>query len=133
MKFILLLLLNAVVLAGCMPTPYGDANNSLLGGYSREAAPGNLVKITFSGNEFTKPALAQEYALRYAAQVAQEVKAPYFAVYQTLSDAANNHKTQLPVVYTEENEPTAYFYVAYHQKKESGDLSQVAILNRFKK
>jgi hypothetical protein len=133
MKFISLLLLSVLILTGCAPTPYGDANQSVFGGYRKEAAPGNLVKISFLGNGYTKPALAQEYALRYAAQVAEEVKAPYFAVYQTLSDAASNHKTQAPVVYTQENMPTAYFYVAYHQKKEAGDLSPATILNRYKK
>ena len=138
MKRLGILIVSLILLSSCT-TPYQDGQNgnNPMGGYGSEKGIGKLEKVYFRATEFTSPQLASQYAIRRAAEIAREYKAPYFAAYETVSYAAQNIKTQQPVsdnisgLY-KPSSYTSYFYVSYHQKKEPGDFVVSEILDNNK-
>lgn len=133
MKKFLLPLIVASQLVACVATPYKAAKDGIPDGYHSEESPGGkLTKVFFYGNPYTKPSVTQEYALRFAAELAQQKQKPYFAVYESLSAAALNVKMNKPEIakgYL--GNSTAYFYVDFHSEKEAGDFSYREILDQY--
>lgn len=127
----IIILISISLLSACS-TGYQDGRNPfhLSGGYGSEKGPGNLEKVYFSGNGFTSSQQANQYAIRRSAEIGRDRHQAYFAMYQTLTDAANDHKTHSPLTNLTFNKPFSYVYIAYHNKKEPGDLSVANVLNK---
>lgn len=132
MKKCIFLLFVFLTLTGCS-TPYVDGNKpfSIAGGYGSEPVTSGITKVYFSANGYTDVTLAYKYALRRAAEIGKKQNSPYFAVYLTLSDAANDHKSTRAMMDVTFNKPMAYFYVSYHQKKEPDDFVVADILSQY--
>lgn len=127
-------LLSLLLLTSCS-TAYQDANNPfhITGGYGSEKGLGNLDTVYFYANGYTTPEQANEFAVRRAAELAQSKHMPYFALYQTLGDAAKNKKTTSPLTTYSFDKPTSRAFIVYHEHKEAGDISTAAILNKYTK
>src|SRR5262249_41096875 len=123
-----------LILVGCTETPYQKLTwSSYTGGYYETAAPGGLTQVNFSGNEFLPDPVIKEYVVFRCAQLGKEKGKLYFAMYNSITDAINNHKTTLPDnILKESNKPTSYVYVEYHNEKKLGDLSVNETFYRFK-
>lgn len=79
----------ALALTGCA-TGYHSAKNPLLGwtgGYWDRPGPGELVKVGFSGNGFSRRATVEDYLLVHCAEVAQSRGKPYFVMYGSIAEA----------------------------------------------
>lgn len=133
MRRIIILLFSMLSLCSCA-TRYQDGSSplSITGGYGSEKGPGNLEKIYFRGNGYTSSVQTSQYAIRHAAEIGRLQHQPYFAMYQNLTDAANNKKSHEPLVDATLERTYSYFYVMYHQNKESGDYVVDDILNNLK-
>jgi len=118
-------LLSLMLLLTACSSSYQDANSPLniTGGYGSEAAPGDLIKVYFAGNGYTSVKQAQAYVLRRAAEVGREKQEPYFAVYQSITDAVDNNKSVAPAFDDGLGKPYAYAYIQFHTKKEPGDFT----------
>lgn len=81
-------LMIATLLSGCA-TPYQkDMPWSLTGGFIESEAPGQLKKISFSGNAYISVETAAKYTLYRCAEYAKEHNADYFILYESLMHAA---------------------------------------------
>lgn len=113
----LLLLIAVMALAACA-TPY--QSGGLAGGYYQTQGPGQLLKVTFSGNGYIKSDAVQQYALYRSAEVAKEKKKPYFIIYETLLAASVGKPSELPTVGIVGNKPTAFAFVLFLDSPQPG-------------
>lgn len=122
----------AIFLSSCS-TQYQDGSNPfhLTGGYESKKGIGNLEKILFHGNGFTSVEQANQFAMRRAAEIGKQRNKPYFALYQTLTRAAVDVKSNEPLTELIFSKPTSYFFVMYHSYKEDGDLNVEKILEKY--
>jgi hypothetical protein len=100
-------------------------------GYASEEAPGKLLKVVFSANEFTSKQKVEMFTLFRIAQLGKQLNKPYFSMYTTLTDAAENKKTSHPIFKTIFNQYHGYAYVLYKTEMESGDLSVNEVYDRY--
>ena len=128
MKRIFIILLLSSSLLGCA-TRY-HSGEYFVTGYSETEAPGKLRKIMFLGNEFTDQAKVERYTLFRCAQLGKKLDKPYFAIYHTLTAAAENKKSSHAAFRTIFDQYEGYAYVLYKTKKAPGDLSVADIYAR---
>jgi hypothetical protein len=80
----------AVLMCGCA-TGYHEFSAPLIGlkgGYTdKQVGPGELIKVSFEGNGWTKEASVQDYLLLRSAEVAKLHGKPYFCVYGSIAEA----------------------------------------------
>lgn len=82
-------MLTASLLTGCA-TGYHSASNPLLGwtgGYWDRPGPGELIKVGFAGNGFSKEAKVEDYLMLRCAEVAHARNKPYFVMYASIAEA----------------------------------------------
>ncbi len=100
------------------------------GGYTSTRVSSDLIKVSFQGQN-ESPATVSAYTLRRVAEIGQQTKHPYFALYSSIPDAAANRKTQTIIAIPGVNFklPTiASIYAQYHQNKQVGDFSVAQVL-----
>lgn len=128
---ILLLAAAGVLLSGCA-TAYQSPG--LTGGHYEQKGPGTLELVSFSANGYTKPELAQKYALYRCAERAKAKNKPFFIMYTSLVNAARNVPTDTPHVGLALGKPTATALVllldaprpgAHHTDDVMADLRKV--------
>ncbi len=83
----------------------------MTGGHLEQKGPGALEMVAFSANGYTKPELAQKYALYRCAELAKARHKPFFLMYSSLVAAARNDATETPRVGQVQNKPTATAFV----------------------
>jgi hypothetical protein len=104
----LFLLLPLTVLTGCAT---GYQGSGFTGGHFQSPGPGQMEKVSFSGNGYIDSHTVQQYALYRCAEVAKEKNSPYFVIYDSLSAAAADKPSEQPSVGTIGNKPIAYAYL----------------------
>ena len=124
------ILLMMTLLTGC-ETQYQSAG--LAGGYRQFVGPGHLQYVHFSGNGYSDASKIQIFALYRVAETAQAVRKPYFKIYDSLRNAANNSPSDLPRVGTLGNKPSAYAFVLYRDVAEDGAFETAAVLAKYEK
>ena len=121
---------------GACSTAYQEATELPMfwpgAGYHEEAAPGGLIKVAFKGNRDILMYKVADYTLYRCAEIAQREKSPYFALYQTISDAIQNNRTSTVRPTTLSGLPVADVYVRLHQAGEPGLLSTAEVLARLR-
>ena len=127
----------AAVLAlaiGACSTTYQEARKVPMlwhgSGYHEEAAPGGLIKVAFRGDRDILMFKVAEYTLYRCAEIAKRERSPYFALYQTVSDAVQDHRTSAVHATTLNGLPVADVYIRLHQAAEPGLLSTAEVLSR---
>jgi hypothetical protein len=128
-------LLLGFMLAGCS-TAYQDGSTGLSwasgAGYKEEAGPGGLVKVTYKGNKWMQMYQVQDYALYRCAEIARRAGSPYFALYQTLPDALQDHTSNEVRPTTLLGIPHAEVYVSLRKTGAPGLLSAADVLAKLK-
>ena len=89
-----------------------QSRGALGGGFSEVQLGDNTFRITFTGNLYTEPDAASEYALRRSAEVTQEKGFRYFVV-------ASAENTVTP------NGPTAVRTIVCYKEKPEGSTALV--------
>lgn len=119
-----------IVLSGCA-TSYQSAG--LTGGHREQKGPGAMEMVFFSANAYTKPELAQKYALYRCAELAQQKHKPFFMMYSSLVAAARNIGTETPRVGMVQGKPIATAFVLMLDGPKPGAHNTVDIMNDLKK
>ena len=77
---VVIIILCAFGISGCVPTPYKSQEWNFLGGYSDTKVEEDTYDIQFKGNAFTKREAVIDYALLRSAEVALEHQCVAFAI-----------------------------------------------------
>jgi hypothetical protein len=129
-----LALVLGLMAAGCSTTyqnavPLSWASGA---GYTEEAGPGGLIKVTYNGNKWMQMYQVQDYALYRCAEIAQRQGSPYFALYQTLPDALQNRTSKEVKPTTLLGIPHAEVYIGLYKTATPGLLSTAEVLASLK-
>lgn len=127
-------LIAATMLSACA-TGYHDASNPILGytgGYWDAPGPGQLLKVGFSGNGFSKKEQVGTYLLYRCAEVAADHGKDYFVMYENLPAAIRDRRSTERVVGTLGGKPNAYVYILLRDEDGVNVMSAKAILDKKK-
>ena len=127
--------LMAVTMLGACATGYHDASNPILGyagGYWDAPGPGQLLKVGFSANGFSKKEQVGTYLLYHCAEVAESHGKNYFAMYANLPAAILDRRSTERIVGTLGGKPSAYVYILPRDEDGADVMSAKAILERKK-
>jgi len=72
-------LLPLLLIASCA-TPYQESGESIAGGHMFKRESNNIFKVAFSGNGFTSPKRAKDFAMLRAAEITLEHQFNYFTI-----------------------------------------------------
>jgi hypothetical protein len=89
----------ALSLSACA-TPYQQIGTTIEGGYSTSRLSTEIFEVRFSGNGFTDPKRAYDFAFLRAAEVALEYNFPYFELLGHQDDTSTEILQTAPTSYT---------------------------------
>lgn len=120
-------------LSGCATT-YHSANNPILGltgGYWDQPGPGELVKVGFAGNGYSKRDTVAPFIMYHCAELAGQRHDPYFRMYYTLFDAIRDKPIDQAIVGRVGNGLGDWVFVLFDKQYEPGDLSAIDTLKKY--
>lgn len=89
---------------------------------------GKLERVTFTGNDYTSRALAEQYTIYRCAELAQEKGKPYFVMYDSLTSAARDIPSSRPQRGTIKKAPYVTAYILLLEFPRQGALEAKAVL-----
>lgn len=104
----------------------------MTGGHLEQKGPGALEMVAFSANGYTKPELAQKYALYRCAELAQLKHKPFFMMYSSLLAAARNDAAETPRVGSVQGKPTATAFILMLDGPKPGAHNTADVLSDLK-
>lgn len=113
------------LLTGCA-TGYQGAG--LTGGHFQTHGPGQLEKVSFSGNGYVDSITIQKYALYRCAEVAKEKGKKHFVIYDTLIAASTDKAASLPNIGSIGNKPLAFAFVLMLDAPKNGSMETSQVL-----
>lgn len=126
-------MLTASLLTGCA-TGYHSATNPLLGwtgGYWDKPGPGELIKVGFAGNGYSKEAKVEDYLMLRCAEIAQSRNKPYFSVYGSIAEAVIDQRRTERLVTPVTNGPSGYAYILLEDQAKPGALVTADVLKQY--
>lgn len=98
--------------------PLADSKNTV----------GKLERVTFVGNQYTSRYLAEQYTIYRCAEVAKERGKPYFILYDSLTNAAQNISSLYPKQGTVIRQPQITAYVLLLGSPQPGSQETKTVL-----
>lgn len=123
----------ALAVTGCATT-YHDARNPVLGitgGYWDQPGPGQLMKVGFAGNGFSKRDTVVPFIMYHCAELAAERHKPYFRMYYSLFDAIRDKPIEEAVVGRVDGKLGDWVFVLFDDSDAPGDLSTQDTLAKY--
>jgi hypothetical protein len=125
--------LTASLLTGCA-TGYHSASNPLLGwtgGYWDRPGPGELIKVGFAGNGYSKEAKVEDYLMLRCAEVAHARNKPYFTIYGSIAEAIIGERHTQDLVAPLTNGTSGVAYVLLEDEAKPGTLATADVLAKY--
>lgn len=124
----------AALVCGCA-TGYHKFTASLIGprgGYTDEqVGPGELIKVTFEGSQWTKSASAQDYLLLRSAEVAKLHGKPYFSVYGSIAEAIVGRRSEDAYAGSVMSSTYGFVYILLEDEHVPGSLVTADLLAKY--
>lgn len=129
--------ISAAILAACLVLPgcatsYGNGSFSLTGGYEQARVNARLTKVNFVANGYSDAETVQMFALYRCAELARDAGKPYFTIYASLTSAALNRPSGMPLVGSLGNKPSASAYLAMEDGPRPGAKEVAAVLAEYR-
>jgi hypothetical protein len=116
-------------------TGYQDSTNPLLGwmgGYWESKGPGELIKVGFSGNNFSTHDKIRSYLLYRCAEIVKREGKEYFAFYRNLPAAVRDQRSSEKYPSLSAGKPAVYAYILMFDAEAPGLLSASELLAQLK-
>ena len=130
MKRLFAVLLVTLALGGCATQELGPG---VTGERIEQVGSGPLHLVTFVGDSHTTPEFARNYVLYRSAELAQSHNKPFFILYDSLSNAANDRPIARPVTGIVYGSPTVRAFVLLLDAQRPGARWTSAVLADLKK
>ncbi|MEG3792118.1 hypothetical protein V1318_18530 [Lysobacter sp. CCNWLW3] len=125
--------LTASLLSGCA-TGYHSVSNPLLGwtgGYWDRPGPGELIKVGFAGNGYSKEAKVEDYLMLRCAEVAHERNKPYFSIYGSIAEAIIGQRHTRDLVTPLTGGTSGVAYLLLEDEAKPGTLVTAEVLAKY--